>query len=144
MNPDNQHPNAGLSRRLASLTYDVFLVVAVWFAVASIAVLLNNGEAIPAWLAQFVLLPALIGSTFYFYYWFWTHGGQSLGMRAWRLKMVSKDNTVPTPGQCAIRFSVAVLTLGAGLLFCLFYKNKDSLQCRLSDTQVILVPKEVY
>jgi uncharacterized RDD family membrane protein YckC len=141
---DNQHPNAGLSRRLASLTYDVFLVIGVWSAVVSIAMLFNNGEAIPAWLAPFVLLPALFASTFYFYYWFWTHGGQSLGMRAWRIKVIANDNTIPTLKQCAIRFSVAVLTLGAGLFFCLFYKNKDSLQCRLSDTKVILVPKEVY
>ena len=150
--------NAGLFRRLAALTYDLFLVVAIWFGVAGLAVLLNvlisGGEALPVWVAQWILFPALIGSTFLFYYWFWTHGGQSLGMRAWRLKVISDTvsdsdknphqiaSLKPNLRQCALRFFIGFFSGGLGLVFCLFSKDKKSLQCKLSQTRVIVLDKE--
>ncbi len=140
----NTQKNAGLPRRIASLVYDIFLVGAIWFAVAGLTVLINKGEALPVLVLQFVLAPLLIGSTFLFYYWFWTHGGQTLGMRAWRLKVVSDQNEssrVPDLKQCAIRFFTAFFSCGLGLLFCLFDKHNNSLQCKLSRTKVIVVEK---
>ena len=152
------HTNAGLFRRLAALIYDLFLVVAIWFGVAGLAVLLNvfisGGEALPVWLAQWILFPALIGSTFLFYYWFWTHGGQTLGMRAWRLKVISDTASdsdknshklpsfKPSFKQCLLRFFIGFFSGGLGLVFCLFSKDKKSLHCKLSQTKVIVIDKE--
>lgn len=35
----------------------------------------------------------LLLAIFGFFGWFWTHGGQTLGMRAWKIKIVQHDGT---------------------------------------------------
>lgn len=140
--PKIQVEHAGLMRRLAALLYDCFLVGAIWFVLAGIIVIIHHGEAMPVWANQIILLPLLILSAFLFYFWFWTHGGQTLGMRAWRLKILSSEKTTPSFQQCFIRFSIALLSGGFGFLVCLFNQDKKSLQDLLSHTQIILLPKE--
>lgn len=127
-----------------ALVYDIFLIVAIWFAIAGLGVGLNGGEELPSWANHYLLFPALILSTFLFYYWFWTHGGQTLGMRAWRLKIINLDKTQPTLAQCLKRFSAAVLPAGLGFLLCPFHPEKKSLHDIVSGTQIILLPKEVF
>ncbi len=136
-----QVEHAGLFRRLAALVYDLFLVVAIWFAIAGIGVSLNGGEAMPSWINHYLLFPALIISTFVFYFWFWTHGGQTLGMRAWRLKLLNDQKQTPSFSQCLKRFAIAVLSLGLGFLLAPFHPQKKSLQDWISETQVVLLPK---
>lgn len=135
---------AGLLRRLMALVYDIFLIGAIWFAIAGLGVTLNGGEALPSWVNHYLLFPALILSTFLFYYWFWTHGGQTLGMRAWRLKIINLDKTQPSLVQCLKRFATAILTAGLGFLLCPFHPEKKSLHDIASDTQIVLLPKEIF
>jgi uncharacterized RDD family membrane protein YckC len=83
-------PRAGLLRRLAALFYDLLLIIALAF-VASFAILpLTGGEAIPA------SNQGLVGSLYHvawpllvfaYFGWCWTRSGQTLGMRAWRLRL---------------------------------------------------------
>jgi uncharacterized RDD family membrane protein YckC len=83
-------PRAGLMRRLAALFYDLLLVLALAF-VASFAVLpLTGGEAILPSTGGFVgPLYRVAWPLFVFAYfgWCWTRSGQTLGMRAWRLRL---------------------------------------------------------
>ena len=134
--------HSGLFRRLAALLYDCFLIGAIWFSIAGIAVILHGGEAMPVWANQFILLPILILSTFFFYFWFWTHGGQTLGMRAWRLQILNEHKQAPTVKECILRFSTATISLGIGFLYAPFNKEKKSLHDLLSSTQIVLLPKE--
>jgi uncharacterized RDD family membrane protein YckC len=77
--------------------------------------------------------------------WFWVHGGQTLGMRAWRLRLVSATNNGPVSWQQALkRFAAALLSwccLGAGFLWALFDREKRTWHDRLSGTRLILMPK---
>jgi uncharacterized RDD family membrane protein YckC len=148
-NNSNKEPpleveHAGVFRRVAALIYDVFLIAAIWFGITGVAVSINGGEALPQWANQFIIAPTLLLATFLFYYWFWTHGGQTLGMRAWRLKILNLEKKTPTLNQCIKRFFIALISVGIGFLVCLFNKQKMSLQDLASDTQIVLLPKEVY
>lgn len=134
---------AGVSRRIAAFVYDIFLIAALWFALFGVAVAIHQGEAIPIWASQFILLPAAFIMTFIFYYWFWTHGGQTLGMRAWRLRIINLENKQPAFRECLIRYLLAVSSLGLGFLYCVFNKDKKSLHDVVSHTQIVLLPKEL-
>jgi uncharacterized RDD family membrane protein YckC len=83
---------AGLIRRLAALSYDLLLVAALAF-VATFAMLpLTRGEAILTSTqgllghAYHALLALL---AFAYFGWSWTRSGQTLGMRAWRIRLES-------------------------------------------------------
>jgi uncharacterized RDD family membrane protein YckC len=81
---------AGLLRRLAALLYDLLLVLALAF-VATFAMLpLTHGEAILTSTQGFIgrAYHALLVTAFFGYFgWCWTRTGQTLGMKAWRMKL---------------------------------------------------------
>ncbi len=106
---------AGVGRRLAALIYDSLLLLAILFIASFPPVLINGGpmrDGTP--LAEvknalyFLYLLALI---FLFYGWFWTRHGQTLGMAAWRIRVVSCHGSLPDWKQVLIRLSTAVLGL---------------------------------
>ena len=81
---------AGAWRRVAALFYDLLLVVALAF-VATFAMLpLTRGEAILS-STQGALAHAYHAVLFFlafgYFGWCWTHGGQTLGMKAWRIEL---------------------------------------------------------
>lgn len=135
---------AGLFHRLAAIVYDGFLITALWFLIAGILVSLNGGEAPPLWVSQYLLFPTLITATVLFNVWFWTHGGQSLGMRAWRIKVVDTTGKPITiiHGIKRCLFSVISLAaLGAGYFWMLVDKEKSTWHDRWSNTCVVYIPK---
>lgn len=134
------HANASLFRRLAANFYDLLLLLGVLFVVSAIAVAINKGVAVkhPAYYI------ALLLATFVFFGWFWTHGGQTLGLRTWRLKLISQDSESVSWNQAALRFVcafIAYLPAGLGLLWMLIDKDKLALHDRLSSTRLITMPK---
>jgi len=134
--------NAGVLVRLAALVYDALLVVAMWFVIAGIGVALNGGEGVSA---NNPFLPSILFIvTFWFNAHFWRRGGQTLGMRAWRLRLLNQHNKPLTLVQCFLRFVGAIgslLTCGLGYLWLWIDKDKLTWQDRLSDTRVIREPK---
>ena len=144
MNSDIK-PNdpASLWRRLAAMSYDGLLAIALWFLIEMIAVGINHGQAITASQIPFVQTAVFI-SLFIFFAWFWMHGGQTLGMRAWRLHLVSQtDKPIRLP-QCLLRFLVAFISagcLGLGFLWMLWDKDKLTWHDRYSMTRVIYIKK---
>ena len=86
----------------------------------------------------------LLLTAFLFYGWFWTHGGQTLGMRAWRLRVLQYDQQPITWRQAFIRYHVALLSwlcLGMGFLWVLIDSQRRAWHDRLSGTQLVLLPK---
>jgi uncharacterized RDD family membrane protein YckC len=72
---------AGLARRLAALCYDLLLLTALLAALTLLALVPRGGRAIEPGTAWFSV--GLLASALAFFAWFWTHGGQTLGMAAW-------------------------------------------------------------
>lgn len=81
---------AGLFHRLAALLYDILLAIAIAFVATAAMLPLTRGEAIltatqgplgHAYHAVWLL------AVFAYFGCCWTRGGQTLGMRAWRIEL---------------------------------------------------------
>lgn len=113
-----------LWRRLAAMVYDGMVLVCLVF-IAWQPVPLVPDEQWPEWLSRGWRL-AYLGLVVYgFYGWFWVHGGQTIGMRAWKFRVVDEssgpDGTV-TVGwrQALLRLAVSCLSwtaVGLGFLW---------------------------
>lgn len=79
-----------------------------------------------------------------FFGWFWTHGGQTLGMRAWRLQLRREDAGPLNWPRAVLRYALAWpswLLLGVGVLWSLIDSRKQAAHDRLAGTEVVLLPK---
>jgi uncharacterized RDD family membrane protein YckC len=135
-------PSPGLLRRLGAMAYDALLLLALLMLLSYPYVWLTGGVR-PGLLVKTLYQFYLLSIFFIFYAGFWTHGGQTLGMRAWRLKIV-RDDGGPIGWALAMkRFGLAwisLLCLGLGFLWMLFDRDKLAWHDRWSRTRVILLP----
>ncbi len=129
---------APLYRRLAAMVYDLFIVFSFLLLATTIALIINKGQSLLPY--QYLFLTYLFISTGLFLGWFWTRGGQTLGMLAWKIKLVD-DNGINISWTTAfLRYTLAIPSIGLGaigLMWCLFDKNKQSLHDRLAKTKVV-------
>jgi uncharacterized RDD family membrane protein YckC len=131
-----------LWRRLAGALYDALLLAAVWMVVVMADTFLRGAARLPynayALRAELLLVGAL------FFGWFWTHGGQTLGMRAWRLQLRRSDGRPVNWATAAARYAfawLAWLPLGAGVLWCAVDARRRAWHDTLSGTEVVLLPR---
>lgn len=143
--------SAPLWRRFAALIYDLFLLAALSMVYGALAVGLyvvvtgDKGEAYTPMFEGplFPLVWLVLIASFYCY--FWRKGGQTLGMRAWRLHLEDSHGGPPSLKQCAIRCLVGPVSLGlAGLGYWWkwFDRNELCWHDRLSQTRVVVLAKE--
>jgi uncharacterized RDD family membrane protein YckC len=131
-------PAASLTRRAASLLYEALLLVAVlWGAgLLYMALLQHFGVSLPR-LAFQLYLATVSGAYFAVQ---WVRGGQTLAMKAWRLRLVRRDGGALRPLQALLRYVLALagLTLlGSGFLWALLDRKGDFLHDRLAGTCII-------
>lgn len=128
-----------LLRRLAAIVYDAFLLAAVLFLATAVALPLNGGRAFEP--GHWRYLGYLGVVAFLFSGWFWTHGGQTLGMKVWGLRLDTTDGTPVTWSRAALRFGSAFLSiacLGFGYWWILLDPQGKAWHDRLSGTRVRL------
>lgn len=129
----------GLLCHLAVIIYDFLLLVALLFFATAILLPFNGGEAISH---QQIFYPLyLLAVSFFFYGWFWTHGGQTLGLRAWKIKVLTNKHELINWKQSFIRFIVSLCSwsiLGLGFLWVLVDKNQRSWHDIVSKTGLFL------
>ena len=133
---------AGLARRLAALAYDSVILLGLTFFLTLILVLARGGRAIPPGSWWFGL--TLMGAGFAFFTWSWTHGGQTIGARAWSLRVESSDGATLGWKHAVLRFLAAWLLLlppGLGLLWAQWDKDRLGWHDRLSGTRVVYKPR---
>jgi uncharacterized RDD family membrane protein YckC len=105
--------SAGLFRRLFAIIYDSFLLIAIMFVASAIEIAFNHGKAIQSGDAIYpYYLGSLVFLSYLYFAWFWTHGGQTLGMKTWRLKLVAVNGTPLNWQTAAIRYCAALLSWG--------------------------------
>ena len=86
----------------------------------------------------------LILVCFLFFGWFWTHGGQTLGMRAWRLQLRRIDGQNLTWSTAIVRFLGALLSwiaLGLGFVWVAIDPQNRAWHDRLSKSIVVVLPR---
>lgn len=134
---------APLWRRLAAAGYDALPLAAVWMAVATIDLV---ARTLAGWPPQVhALQAALLLSGLLFFGWFWTHGGQTPGMRAWRLRLRRSDGQPLNWVNAVARYGfawLAWLPLGAGVLWSGIDRDRRAWHDRWSGTEVVLLPAE--
>ncbi len=134
----NRAPAASLARRFISLVSEAPLLVAVLFA-GALPFLIFTQHLQTVWrrpLLQFYLL-VLCGG---YFVWQWRHGGQTLPMKTWRLRLVARDGGPLTWRHGSYRYLLALLGLalfGTGLLWALIDRERLFLHDRLAGTRIV-------
>jgi uncharacterized RDD family membrane protein YckC len=121
---------ASLWLRVAAGIYDLFPLAALWMLTAGIALLVVHGDvdlAHPSFAWRIGLRALLFVVTAAYFVISWARGGQTIGMRAWRLRLVDADGNALGWPRAILRFAVAcvsLLALGVGFFWCLFDRRK--------------------
>ena len=142
---DQAYPPASFVKRLCAMFYDALLALSfvLVFGFFSMVIVqsvfgLENVEAGSKTAKIFFVYIMVL--CFVSYAWFWTHGGQTLGMRAWKIKLV-QDNGLPvTWTQAFFRCFYSLISwipFGAGYLWMLVDKNKRTWHDKASHSNII-------
>jgi len=131
-----------LWRRLAAACYDSLIVLALWFIGTALVMPLSHGAITPEHpLAEILYQLYLLAIGYLFFAGFWVRDGQTVGMLAWRVKLVQSGNGAnPTWRQTLIRYLAALLSwaaLGLGFWWSLFDPERKTWHDRLSGTELV-------
>ncbi len=122
-------------RWLAVIFYDMLILFSILFLAALIAVIINDGKAISQGNVFFIIYLVLVSGLFYC--WFWTHGGQTIGMRAWKVSLRSGEHNSVSWRQAIVRFATALISwlpLGLGFWWQYFGSKRKSWPDMVSGT----------
>ncbi|WP_436323019.1 RDD family protein [Vibrio cidicii] len=148
-------PPAGLFRRLAALFYDALMIIALEMIAAGVVMavlfalngmgILSYGEYLdaadllsrhPIFSPMFTFYLAAVWV--YFFVFFWTRAGQTLGMRAWKIQVRNQDGTMISTTQAFIR--IATSAFGLANLAVPFDPQKRGFHDIWAKTQVVVLP----
>jgi uncharacterized RDD family membrane protein YckC len=134
--------SAGFGRRFAALIYDSLLIAALLLVYTAVIVLLR-GAAVTRdnagiwWYAYCAGEVVVIGG---YYVINWVRSGQTLGMRAWRLRAVDASGKPLELAPAALRFLFGFLAwapAALGVLWLYLDAEHLALHDRLSRTRVV-------
>jgi uncharacterized RDD family membrane protein YckC len=115
---------ASLWLRLLAGIYDLLPLMGLWFFAGAIALGVTGGSLEAHQAARKLLVQALVlAFTAAYFVISWWRGGQTIGMRAWRLRVVRADGGRVTLAYALLRFGVALISLalcGIGFVWALF------------------------
>ncbi|MFW5450673.1 MAG: RDD family protein [Methylophagaceae bacterium] len=126
-----------LLRHLGIMLYDTLLLLSILLLASLLAVALNGGNAIGQGNPFFFVY--LLAVCYLFYGWFWTHGGQTLGMRSWKVYIITTDDSAISWQRAFIRFAIALISYlpaGLGIWWQYLGKDKQSWADLFSGTQL--------
>lgn len=138
---------APLWRHLLAMVYDSLLIIPLFMAATALWVSIwgptENAsiQTVPPtlqWLSWSIIL-------LFFFGLFWRKSGQTLGMQAWRIKLIAEHGRPPEWRQVALRLmaaSLSLLVFGAGFLWRFVPPGYRYWHDTLSGTRLILVPKQ--
>jgi uncharacterized RDD family membrane protein YckC len=132
---------AGLLVRMVAMFYDALLLFSALMIATALALVVTKGTLNyhNPFFRTFLFLVC-----FSFYAWFWLHGGQTLGMRAWRLRLQQPDGQPVTLWQALLRFLAAIPSLafaGLGLFWMLVDRDRMAVHDRISESVIVRLPK---
>lgn len=153
-----KNTRAGFIRRLAAMIYDILVAVAVGMCAAMVMLfsmlllvennILNNqgydhfSDLIQHSFSYQLTLQVWVGLWVVgFFLWFWRNGGQTIGMRAWRLRLFSTTDKHFGYRRALLRLLCSLGGLGT-ILVLFDIKSKQSLQDRLTNTEILVLSKE--
>jgi len=127
----------GLVRRLLGIGYDALLLLALFFIATAIVLPFTDGMAIESGNPFFTFYLLII--SYLYFAWQWTHGGQTLGMRAWRIRLADAGGKPVSWSIASKRYLFACLSwlpAAAGYFWALFDREGLALHDRLSGSRL--------
>lgn len=127
-----------LARRLASALYDLLMLAAL-VLIATFPFLAVVGDSTGGW-RRHLLQAWVLGVAGAYFAWFWTHGGQTLPMKTWRLRLVRSDGAPVTLARALHRYVLATLglaALGLGFFWALVDRDGQFLHDRMAGTALV-------
>jgi uncharacterized RDD family membrane protein YckC len=105
---------ASLFLRLLAGVYDLLPMLALWFIAVLAALALTGGALDVHRLGGKLLVQALVlASSAAYCALSWTRGGQTIGMKPWRLRVVRADGMPVDTQHALLRFIIALISLAA-------------------------------
>jgi len=125
-------------KHFAAFIYDIFPLVGIFILTSFIVMAFKSGEIVEPHNLWFGLL--LLTEIIFYYVYSWKKGGQTLGMRAWKMVIVPNHASQShlTWTQAFIRLfagTFSTLLLGIGLFWKPFSKNSLSWMDIVSDSE---------
>ena len=129
---------AGLGRRLGAMLYDTLLILALFFLTGFIWVSIS-GDVVTGLLFQLTLIVEIVA----FFGYFWRKQGETLGMRAWKIRVIDEAGALPSWQRILLRLCIAPLSIAAfGIGYAWLYlgDNKQTWPDKFSGTFVVHLP----
>jgi len=130
---------AGIPRRLAGMCYELLLSSGILIVFLILPHVLIGffahrvATAMALWTHLFIVLLV-------YFVWFWCHGGQTLAMKTWRIRLLTRDGRPVRPPQAFLRYLLCWPSLafgGIGILWAVFDRNGQFLHDRIAGTQLV-------
>ena len=129
-------------RRLAAASYDLLLVFALLMVLTGLVFLARRGTGFDPTSAWYRTL--LLTGWWAYFATSWTLGGQTVGMRAWRLILRRDNGQLPGLALATLRFFTAwisALIAGLGFLYALIDRDGLTWHDRISGTRLALATR---
>lgn len=131
-------PAPRLRRRLTSLLYEGLVVFSILLTGFLLPQIVFSGFGMQfAGPLLWLHVVALLGA---YFLWCWLHGGQTLPMKTWKLRIVDNSGMPLRPAQALLRYLLAwpsVLLLGIGLWWALVDSERQFLHDRIAGSRII-------
>lgn len=127
-----------IRRRIASMLYEALLLAAVLFIAGFVFTAIFHSPLPPFLRYVFQLYLLLVTATYFI--WYWLHGGQTLPMKTWHLRIVRTDGQPLSLKQACLRFLLALIGvgLGFGILWALLDRERLFWHDRMAGTKVVM------
>ncbi|MCK5876365.1 MAG: RDD family protein [Candidatus Marithrix sp.] len=128
--------HVGILRYFAVIFYDSLLLFSVLFLATAIAYPITGGQV------NIMFQIYLVIVSFFYFSWSWARGGQTLGMMAWRVKLVANDNQTVSLQRCLLRFLVSIISwliFGIGFFWAFFNRQHYTWHDLVSDSHLIVL-----
>lgn len=138
---------APLRLRIAAAIYDLFPLLGLWMLSAGAVLLAFHGAvdiAHPPLAYRSALRLALLVVTAAYFSISWSRGGQTIGMRAWRLRVVGAGGKSLPWLRALLRFAVALVALfalGIGFAWCLLDRDRRGWHDLAARSLVVRLPR---
>lgn len=131
--------------RLLALFYDLWPAAALWMAAAALFLVAHRNQPLAPFSPLQLLLWLLCwGLTGAYALLSWHRGGQTLGMRPWRLRVRAIDGAAPTWQAVLVRYLVGTASLllgGLGFWWAWIDRDRLTWHDRASGTRLRREPK---
>ena len=132
---------AGFLKRVLALVYDSLLIGAIVLVLSLLLVFVNGGYPESGSFVSFIQFFILVfaGPIFYSYFWI-ANKGQTTGMQAWKIQLVTIDETELNIKKTLLRCLISTISFvcfGLGYFWIFYNKNNLSWSDILTNTKVI-------